>query len=360
MSIDPTYIVRRTAGISNQDGGMETEHALRAAVEPIGATELADRQETTRPTVYRALEPFVEADLLAQNDGFELTDAGAAFLNAYERAVSEVAPAALEWLARSDQRPQLLRTLQRGRARKAELADGPESPSRATVHRAVNSFEQRGWVTRCDGYWLPTAAGNAALEQFDQLCTATEQAVTKADFLDRFGAADQIPLTALADAEQVLPTAERPHALLDASVKAAGIHGEPVDHLRTLVPVFSPVVFSEFESLVDDATTFEVLYTESAFKQLTQPRHIHHLTAGLLASNVDVRVYSDSLAWGIGIYDETVMLAGANETGVHAGVIDQAEPLRSWATETFEHYWQQGSPPSRRFMDWLRTAVPQV
>jgi hypothetical protein len=354
--MEPTLIIRRLAGTTNQGGGLDSHTALRAATNGVTATALAEHQDTTRPTVYRALEPFCEAGLLADDDGFRLTDAGAALLDAYERAAEAVEPDALAFLAGSDNRPAVLRALADGPARKATLAAG-DGASRPTVHRAIDAFEQRAWARREGGGWVATAAGLTALETFETLKTATEQAIAKGPFLERFGASDRLPLPALEGADLVEPTQEAPHAILDASIEAAGIHGEPIDRLRTLVPVFSASMFAEFEPLVDRDTTLEIVYTESVFRKLTHPRYIPYLAKAVLTPTVDVRVYPDTIDWGIGIYDETVMLAGADETGGRAGVVGQVPQLRTWATETFTERQEDSVSPSQRLVDWLRRWV---
>jgi hypothetical protein len=207
----PATILHRLAGTVGASDGVEPLDALRMARGGASATAIAEHQKVARTSVYRGLEPFCVAELLVDDREFRLTEAGAAVLRAFERATQEIDLDAVRVLAGSEYRPQLLGTLCAQPVHKAALATELTAASRPTVHRALERFEERDWVTPVGPRWAATETGQVVERRFERARVAVEQAIEKAAFLGRFPAGERLPLAALAQAE-LLRDADRPTA----------------------------------------------------------------------------------------------------------------------------------------------------
>jgi predicted transcriptional regulator len=330
----------------------------RALEDGSSAAALAERFGISRRQVYRVLEPLVEAGAVSNEGGFRANSAGNRLFDAYETAVGTLGAEGVASLVTSEHRLSILRALRDEPRSKRDLVESETLPSRATVHRSVAVMEQNGWVEKAgDGRLRLTEDGVDALTTFESLVVSAEEAVEKAPFLRNLDGGVDLPLTLLRNSSLVVERGEDPFALLEASVEAADIRGDGVGHVRTIVPFFSPVMFEEFESLVDRETTFEVIYTARTFRQLTSPRHARYLAGFLLAPNVKVRVHPEEFTWGLGLYDETVMVAGSTESSEQAAVVGQSDDLTTWANEMFDDLWAESETPSVRLKRWIGRLV---
>jgi predicted transcriptional regulator len=336
--------------------GPRTLDVVSALSEEQSVTELAERFDTSRRQIYRTLDPLADAGLLVRDDGFESTAAASRVLDAYELATAHTDADGLAYLAGSEHRPAMLRALDTESMTKRDLMESETLPSRTTVHRSVDRFETEGWVTTAGGVEL-TPAGRTTLSAFDEFVVSVEQVVEKAPLLRQLDSEIDLPLPALTETELITERGDDPFALLEASIEAADIRGSGVGHVRTVVPFFSPVMFSEFESLVDRETTFEVIYTQTAYQQLTTPRNARYLAGFLFAPYVEIRIYPEPLTWGLGLYDDTVMLAGSTESSEQAAVVGETPAFTTWANETFDGLWARSETPSERLKRWVGALV---
>ena len=343
---------------TREGSGPSVLDVVRAAGDGTSAAALAERFGISRRQVYRALDPLVEAGLVSNEGGFRVNSAGERLFDAYTSIVELLGADGVATLVTSEHRLSILRTLREEPRSKRDLVESETLPSRATVHRSVAVLEERGWVAPTgDGRLQLTEAGADALAEFDALLVSVDETVEKAPFLRNLDRRVALPLTALRYTDLVVERGDDPFALLEASIEAADIRGVGVKHVRTLVPFFSPVMSEEFESLVDRETTFEVICTPRTFRQLTSPRYARYLAAFLLAPNVEVRVHPEEFTWGLGIYDETVMLAGSTESSEQAAVVGQTRDLTAWANETFDTLWAESETPSTRLKRWVGSLV---
>jgi predicted transcriptional regulator len=339
---------------TREGSGPSVLDVARAAGEDTSTAALAERFGISRRQVYRVFDPLVEAGLVSNEGGFSVNSAGERLFDTYASAVEILGADGVATLVTSEHRLSILRTLREEPRSKRDLVESETLPSRATVHRSVAVLETRGWVTQtADGKLRLTEAGVKALTEFDILVVSVNETVEKTPFLRNLDGGVDLPLTALRDVDLVVECGDDPFALLEASVEAADIWGDGVGHIRSLVPFFSPVLFEEFKSLANRETTFEVIYTPRAFRRLTKPRYTQYLTASLLAPDVEVRVHPEEFTWGLGLYDETVMLAGSTESSERAGVVGRTTDLTAWANETFDDLWAESETPPARLKRWV-------
>lgn len=352
---------------SNQEDGSTTDPM---AVELLQAIQSAEKSAETlgellgipRQRVYRVLNPFVEIGLVRKDAGFVLTGAGHAMLQAYERATSSVDPEDIGYLARSTYREQILRKISDRPTKRKEIGEGENAPSGSTIRRSLSELKQREWIAYDETNRIQTTeTGSEVLESFECLIKATEQIIEKEPFLRRLGSrSTELPFTALSNADLVVATPENPHAPLSAAMDKTGlkaaVSGETtVDQIRTVCPVFSPAMFDVFGQFVDFGTKIEVVYDAETRQAMCEKKHLHYLAGSIAAPNVDIRFLSESLTFGVGLYDGTGMaVAYNNREGHEAGITTQDVEVNDWIERVFDEYWEQGEAPSEYALGRVR------
>jgi predicted transcriptional regulator len=284
-------------------------------------------------------------------------------LNAYRTTKNELSDESIAYLAKSQYRRTVLETLRKNPTTKAELAALNHLPSRSTIHRIIHQCEDLGWVTKNEaGAYIVTSTGETTHDSYRLLAAEFEQLIDKSELLNRLTYWAKPPVGALSDAELVVDTNEDPHAIFTASVEAADIRSGGLDNVRSITPLFSPALYDIFGEFVDQETTFEVIYDQPTYQQLTDPRHIHYLARMIASPNVEVRIHPDPLYTGIGVYNqETVMICGSMRSEQQYGVVGDVDELLTWANETFDRLWTECQSPSGRFAKWLKQTVdPRV
>lgn len=115
---------------------------------------LNGRHEIGEKTIYRALNPLVEARLvLHPNGSYDGTGLGIVIQRAFDTALSTpgLTRDSLGYLTASHYRVPLLRTIRSNPAEKIALSLGEETPSRSTVYRTLSRFEEEGWIAKEHG-----------------------------------------------------------------------------------------------------------------------------------------------------------------------------------------------------------------
>lgn len=324
---------------------------------------LAPVHGTTRQRIYRLVERFVSAGLVDRaSDGIVLTPSGMAVLEAYVQARAELGVDAIRYLAGSENRPAILRAPRDGSARKRNLSHGESAPSRTTVHRSIHAFQERGWVaTDADGRHALTDAGSDALAASDRLRTIAEQAIEKAPFLNRFGAyRDLLSLEPFSEADLVVPTIHEGNPMFDTSVELAKLRTDPVAELRSAVPIFTPVMFEVFRPLIDHKTRIWVAFDWKAYRQLITPETIRYLFAALAVPAIRVRVLDEDLPYGVGLFDDAMMVAVRMDASDPGVAITATHPdLYAWARGLFDEHWADGTDISNELHRHARQLVSE-
>jgi len=321
---------------------------------------IVDTLDVSSEAVYRRLGELRDLEFVADLDGerFEATRAGTKAANSYQRAATQLGDATIAYLVGSESRPQLLTRLADAPARKATLAADESLPSRTTIQRVIAQFDEYGWIQRTDeGAFQLTQPAIAAYEEYERLHTAMTQAVEKAPCLRLLAEWANPPLDVLTETELVVKRDDDPHAMLDAAVEAADIRDRTLSHVRSVTPLFDPLMFDIFGEFVDLGTQFEVIFDQQAYSELTKPANLHYFAGALVAPNVQVRIHPDTLKTGLGIYDRTVLLGGSTVHDQEAGVTGSSEQFREWADTTFETVWNESVRPSQRLQSWLGTTL---
>ena len=330
---------------------------------PLSPQSLADQTDIPRQRVYRVLDPLDSLGVVDHPESmFRLTGTGTALLTACTEATATITPETIGYLARSTHRGRLLQQLADGPVSRRELSDDPNAPSDSTIRRSLRTFEEYGWLTRtADNRVKATDMGTRVAETFRWLVDATEQILAADPFLRRLGdRSTDLPFTALADAELVVATPENPHAPLSAAIDHTGLRDamagdETIDHIKTVCPVFSPAMFDVFGQVVDLGTGVEIVFDAEVRQELSRKRNLHYLAGAVAAPNLDVRFLSETLTYGVGIYDDTGMaVAYTDREGHEVGIATQNEALLEWIDDQFVTYWDRGEGPSEYVRNRIR------
>lgn len=351
------------ATAQTDDSALKPLRLLESTYDEPSGTDLVDRHDTGRATVYNRIDDLREYGFLWRtDDGFRMTRAGRMALAAYRAAQSELSDEGIAYLTGSHHRRGVLRTLVTTASTKADLAADDALPSRSTIHRIIGTYSDWGWVTETgDGNYRTTNEGRASLESYQVLAAEFEQLIDKSELLARLDHWAAPPVRALARTDLVTDTNDDPHALLNATVEAGNIRSEGLEHLRSVTPLFNPTLYDIFGQFVDRDTTFEIIYDQPTYQRLTQPRRIHYLAGAVAAPNVEVRIHPDPLYTGVGVYNhDTVMMCGSTRFEQQYGVVGGADELLDWANRTFDRLWAESESPSERFALWLKQAANPI
>jgi predicted transcriptional regulator len=245
----------------------------------------------------------------------------------------------IEFLALSENRVKVLTLLaeQRRTRRALETETGA---SQATLSRILGDFQDRSWVRQDGSEYVATATGKLVAEGFNDLLDILE---TESELrgLVRYlpTHAMDFDLRHLADATITTPTQTRPNApvrrLLDLVERA-----ETVKAFSHAFNEQNLTVVERRASAGDLA--FSGVLSRSAVDALADDRELRDRFGSLLdASETEIHVREEGIPLAVTIADETVHMLLRDETGVLRASIDTDDAaVRSWALETFDHYWR--------------------
>jgi len=337
---------------------------------PQGPSELARDRPISRKSVYSALDPLVEEYILVREKGdYALTGYGAVLCTALETATEPPAfdRAGLRFLLASTNRVALLQTLRASPARKATLATGEAAPSRTTVHRAIEAFTEKGWVTQnSTGQYTLTETGEGALAAFTRLLDDFVVAQSASTFLyccDE--AVADIPLDGLANAELHV---DRPEAHDTSRGVLHELVTPELDSFQGFLSSVSTASADVGDSIIRSGTHTELIIPEPVFYELpTKGHYSEHVKRGLEAKNFDFFIIPnvESLPIGLAIFDgETVLMSPANLNHVPPGgnagtVVSSDEALVEWATALYAEHHAQARTPGEHIIERLKEKLAE-
>jgi len=251
----------------------------------------------------------------------------------------------IEFLARSPNRVAVIRELAADRRSRDELADATGA-SQATLGRILDDFGDRSWIRREDGQYVATATGRLVAEGFTNLLDILEtegelRAIVR--YLPTH--AMDFDLGRLADATITTPSGTRPNApiqrLLDLQRDASEV--------RIFSHAFNEQSLSVIADHVAAGGTFKGVLSQTALDALAEdPELRQRLTSILDSDGATVRCRGEGIPLAATIADDAVLVLLRAENGVLQASIDTDEQaVRSWAHDTFDHYWRTAEPVER-------------
>jgi predicted transcriptional regulator len=374
-----TDLIAHLLGASKNQQYLPEEllHSITDTEGGISAGELAEDFGMSRASVHRKLDPLVNHFLLYSQSGeFSKTGLTDIILREIDRAVGEpnTTRSDLRFLFGSPTRISLLRSFKAAPASKAELSHGEEAPSRATVYRNFNEFDDRGWVTSDeDGRYCLTDLGANLLAATDSLLERTDAAMSRAEVLYGCGDLEDIPLLALSDGEMFVDTPDSPHESLGAVRQLAQSN---VDKLCVIQSFVSYEYADAWDSVIRGDAQIDMIVTEPVLYNLpTEGPYKEHVRRGLEARNFTLLVEPDRdrFPYALGIIDDEILIFGPphveaaknfDRTGT---LITQNEELVSWGQQKFQEYRQQARQPGNhvitriieKIQDSVSSALPR-
>lgn len=250
---------------------------------------------------------------------------------------------AVEFLARSQNRVEVLRSLAAERRTRRDLAEATGA-SQATLGRILDDFGDRSWVRRDGDAYVATATGKLVADGLADLLSILETEAKLRDVIAYLPTAELgFDLRHLADATVTVPTRTHPSAPLQRVVETM----DAADRLR----VFSHTLNEQSLSTVQNRTaageqTVEAVLSEGAISALAaEDRLWRRLRALAGADGAAIRVREDEVPLAATVADETVSLLVRDDGGVlRASLHTDAAAVRAWAVETFDGYWNAAEP----------------
>lgn len=311
----------------------------------------ADDLDISHQRVYNVRETLEPAGLLEDTvDGLVLTPSGEAALTAYNTAREIIEEENIGLLARSKTRREVMSKLFEGPCWLRKICEGPNSPSKESVRRAIRAFEQREWVEKdATGQMRLADCGQTVWSVYRQLETEVRQAIQKAPFCNRLGKYyDLPPLHLLKKSDLVEPTPNNPYPSLDASLELAQARSNPVDKIRTVVFGYVPVMFEEFSNLLKWNTEFEIVFDKKTYEDLLKSAPFKYLFGSVVTPTVDAKVLDESIFYGVGLYDRGVLVGVRNDPeDPGCSITSYDDEVYSWGEELFETHWNAGTPLSK-------------
>jgi predicted transcriptional regulator len=252
---------------------------------------------------------------------------------------------ALEYLAGSSVRPEVLAVLrEHGLLSLRDLADRV-SASRRTVKRTLCGMESRGWVRPTGGAYELTALGGAMLsahESFRERCRVASRLQPVLEHVP--ASMFDVDIEMLANAAVVGPE-DDPVAFVDRMLALRS----DAARIREYAPFLMLDTVRQLVGRVgtDDPTPDVTLVVRTAAPPQSSPAYRERLGTLADAPGVDMRCYPDGPMLGFGVADGRAFLGAATDDGVPCFLLESDAPqLVSWVERQFESCLAASEPLS--------------
>lgn len=252
----------------------------------------------------------------------------------------------ISFLTRSGTRVRLLeRLLDEGAASQRDLRTDLDT-SRSTVARALNDFEDRGWVRNSGDIYRLTPVGQQVIEATRNLADTVEAAEDLAPFLRWFPTEEfDLDVTALSDARVVTPADGDPYTPARAQI-------ERIREAEQFHGVF-PSIDIEGSKLAHDQITSgaleaELIVSPSVKAAITSGEFAPLFREKLETGRMTVLEMSSDPPFFLGIADgETVQIGVEDDEGFPRALLEATdERVREWAERVYEGYRADSTPLS--------------
>lgn len=251
--------------------------------------------------------------------------------------------ATLEFLARSENRVQVLQSLAAGPQTRDELAE-TTGASQATLGRILEDFRARSWVRREEGGYVATATGQLLAAGVTDLLETLEteqklRAIVPYLPTDALG----FDLTHLADATVTTPTQTRPAAPLQRVLSRM----QTAEQLTAVSHTLNEQSLAAItEQVTGGSQQFEGLFGEGAIEALAEDVAAWATLTRLAASeNTQLRVRTAGVPFAATVDEAGVTFLLRDDDGVVRAAVETDHPaVRTWVTETVDRYRETATP----------------
>ena len=253
----------------------------------------------------------------------------------------------VEFLARSDHRVEVLRTLASGPRTRPDLNE-ETGISQPTLGRVLGDFEDRSWVERDGREYELTSFGELVYEAFEDLLDTVETVQELGDLNELLPTGEmEFDLRELGDATVITPAAG--DAFRHVTRIEELFYG--ADHVRLLSPTIAPgstedrrVRLAEF--LESDRVNEGIVSTHALEQEpLFDPENeelLGSIREALELERTRFYVYDGAIPLMLMIADGTAVLAPTDDRGLPAAVIETENgTVRAWVEAKLDEYRAQ-------------------
>ncbi len=218
--------------------------------------------------------------------------------------------------------------------------------SSATVGRILQSFEERGWLTREGSAYRLTAVGTFVAGSFARfrrdLALADELTELLPHLpLDEIG----IGVDRLADAFVTRATQTNPFAVV-SRVRELELDSETALSLTDFFP--EPCIDGRYEAIVHGTQTFEAMFAPVVVRAAMASDSADKFAAIVASDRTEIAVYDGPIPQPVMFHDGTACLVVRDEENISIGMIETDDPtVVEWVLALFERFQADATPLSR-------------
>ncbi len=250
--------------------------------------------------------------------------------------------AAVEFLARSETRVQLLDALVESGPLTRDALKRRFDAARTTIQRNLDALAERGWVRERNREYHATQAGEWVAEDFGHLLRTVDTATELAPVYEHVdtGAVD-LNLRHM-DVSVTTPDPADPLKMVHEQVQ----HIEGAEYLRMLFPLTCAQALAALhEQVVADGADLELVVTPPVAENLrSEPDYREQVADLQAAETASLWVYDGQFPYYLGRYSDTVELGLVDDGQPAALVATEDERAHRWAERTVEEYRTEATP----------------
>jgi predicted transcriptional regulator len=243
----------------------------------------------------------------------------------------------IEFLARSSNRIEVLRTLTEAGYTRRELGDVLDA-SQPTIGRVLGDLTERNWITYDGERYRATATGElveAGITDLRERLAAEIELRKIAEWLPAEGI--DVDLREFRGATITTPTGARPNAPIERMLELL----ERTDRARLLSHSFNKQKLDHIHSrTVEGTLRTEGVFAADAIEAVREdPTLRSRLREIVTADAVDIRVTTEAVPAAVEVTDDRTHLLIRDDDGIVRASMDTDAPaVRSWGVAIFERY----------------------
>jgi len=238
------------------------------------------------------------------------------------------------FLARAPNRAAVLQALAAEPLTRGDLRDRVGA-SRVTVGRITADLESRGWIERSESGYRATTAGREISQAYKRFVDTLETTRHLDPLLESLPTeAFDFELSALADAEVVVPTATAPDKHLDRLARLFGQSRE----VRLIAHAMAPrVTAANAEAAARIGQVVRGVVTPAVIESIRANPSVRERVRKTVDCGGIVLSRRPTVPFQFGVFDDVTIVSADDDVGVPRGiVVTEAPTVRQWALETFE------------------------
>ncbi len=245
------------------------------------------------------------------------------------------------FVARSETRASILRTLEERPHERRDLAAATDTP-RSTLGRTLRELEERGWIEQNGRVYDITTAGSLLVERFVPLLDTITVVQLLGDAIELLPRQEtDLNVEDFADAQFVTPTKMDPTAPFNHGIEQLHKATQFRCVARTAPPQYIAAIH---QGVVTERFTAECVLDDSYLEALGDDQESTGRWREIAEGSSTVREYDEPIGFVLLVLDEIVHLFLCNENGETQGLLESRAPaVVSWANDTVDRYLERST-----------------